>query len=104
SLVAIILVNSPIGVKFQNFWNIPFSLTISNKEFSLSLLEWINNGLLTFFFLVVGLEIKREFTSGRLSNKRAAILPVAASIGGVIAPALIYFIIVPSGPLSIGWS
>jgi NhaA family Na+:H+ antiporter len=104
SLVAIILVNSPIGVKFQNFWNIPFSLTISNKEFSLSLLEWINNGLLTFFFLVVGLEIKREFTSGRLSNKRAAILPVAASIGGVIAPALIYFIIVPSGPLSVGWS
>jgi NhaA family Na+:H+ antiporter len=50
------------------------------------------------------LEIKREFTSGRLSNKRAATLPIAASIGGVIAPALIYIIIAPAGPLSFGWS
>lgn len=104
SLIAIVLINSPIGAEFQNFWNMPFSLTINNKEFSLSFLQWINDGLLTFFFLVVGLEIKREFTSGRLSNKRAAILPIAASIGGVIAPALIYSIIIPAGPLSMGWS
>ncbi len=104
SLIAIVIVNLPIGQKFQNFWSIPLILTFNNKEFSLTLLEWINNGLLTIFFLVVGLEIKREFTSGRLSNRRAAALPIAASIGGVIAPALIYILIVPSGPLSMGWS
>ena len=104
SIIAVVLVNSPIGPEFQNFWKIPFSLTINKQVFSLSLLEWINNGLLTFFFLIVGLEIKREFTSGRLANKRAALLPIAASIGGVIAPALIYIIIAPAGPLSMGWS
>jgi NhaA family Na+:H+ antiporter len=104
SLLAIIIVNSQLGPKFQAFWDVPFSFAINNNEFSLSLLEWTNNGLLTIFFLVVGLEIKREFTSGRLSNRRAATLPIAASIGGVIAPALLYIIIAPAGPLSYGWS
>lgn len=104
SLLAIIIVNSPWSANFQAFWHIPFTLTFNNINFSLSLLEWTNNGLLTVFFLVVGLEIKREFTSGRLTNIRAATLPVAASIGGVIVPALLYIMIVPSGPLLQGWS
>ena len=103
SIFAIVLVNSPIGQSFQDFWIIPFSFTINNKEFSLSLLEWINDGLLTIFFLVVGLEIKREFISGRLSNKRAATLPIAASIGGIVIPGLIFLAIAPSGELSNGW-
>jgi NhaA family Na+:H+ antiporter len=63
----------------------------------------VNHGLLTVFFLVVGLEIKREFTVGRLATPRAAALPVAASLGGMLAPALLYLAVVPGGPLSAGW-
>jgi NhaA family Na+:H+ antiporter len=65
--------------------------------------EWVDEGLLSIFFLVVGLEIKREFTVGRLATRRAAALPVAASIGGMIVPAVIYRLILPHGPYSHGW-
>jgi NhaA family Na+:H+ antiporter len=71
--------------------------------FTLSLREWINDGLLTVFFLVVGLEIKREFTVGRLATRRTAALPVAAAIGGMLVPALLYLILVPA-PLAHGWA
>ena len=64
----------------------------------MSLLHWVNDGLLTIFFLVVGLEIKREFTVGHLASRRAAALPIAAAIGGMVAPALIYLALIPGGP------
>src|SRR5690606_17841986 len=70
---------------------------------NLPLIKWINDGLLSIFFLVVGLEVKREFTVGRLTNPRAAGLPLAGSVGGVVIPALLYLLIVPFGPLSMGW-
>lgn len=103
SMLAIILVNSTIGPSFQSFWSNQLGITITNTTYSLSLLEWINDGLLCLFFLVVTLEIKREFTIGRLSSSQAAALPIMASFGGVVVPALIYLAIVPSGPLHIGW-
>lgn len=103
SIVAIILTNSSIGSSFIDFWDTPLGLTINTNIHTLTLLEWINDGLLSLFFLVVGLEIKREFTVGRLATRQAAILPIAASFGGVIVPAIIYLSIVPSGSLSIGW-
>jgi NhaA family Na+:H+ antiporter len=65
---------------------------------------WINDGLLTVFFLVVGLEIKREFTVGRLATRRAAALPLAAAIGGMLVPALLYLAVVPAGELARGWA
>ncbi|HEX6630672.1 MAG TPA: Na+/H+ antiporter NhaA, partial [Gemmatimonadaceae bacterium] len=70
--------------------------------YALPLRDWVNHGLLAVFFLVVGLEIKRELTVGRLASRRAAALPVAASIGGMIAPALIYLLAAPAA-LSHGW-
>jgi NhaA family Na+:H+ antiporter len=69
----------------------------------MSLLHWVDDGLLTIFFLVVGLEIKREFTIGHLASRRSAALPIAAAIGGMAAPALLYLLVIPSGPWSIGW-
>src|SRR5215470_9149274 len=69
----------------------------------MSILHWINDGLLTVFFLVVGLEIKRELTVGHLASRRSAALPIAAALGGMIAPALIYSLIIPSGPWAHGW-
>ena len=76
---------------------------LGGRAFALSLLHWVNDGLLTIFFLVVGLEIKREFTVGRLATPFAAALPVVAAFGGMTAPALIYLLVVPPGPLHAGW-
>jgi NhaA family Na+:H+ antiporter len=103
SIAALALTNSPLGPRFEALWHAPLALRFGDGAFSLPLLEWINHGLLSVFFLVVGLEIKREFTIGRLSTRRAAALPVAAALGGMIAPALIYLALVPPGPLAHGW-
>jgi NhaA family Na+:H+ antiporter len=103
SVVAILLSNSTLGSAFTSWWHQPFGLHIGGRDFTLPVLEWINDGLLTIFFLVVGLEIKREFTVGRLATRRAAALPILAACGGMIAPAFIYLLLVPPGPWHAGW-
>lgn len=103
TLLAVALTNSAMGPGFEGFWKTYFGLTLGGAGFRLSLLHWINDGLLTVFFLVVGLEIKREFTVGHLASLRSAALPIAAAIGGMIVPAVIYVLLIPSGPWSHGW-
>ncbi len=103
-ILAVGLANSPLGPAVEAVWNMPVGLRTGDGAFTLSLRAWINDGLLTVFFLVVGLEIKREFTVGRLATRRAAALPVAAAIGGMLVPALIYLAVVPPGPLARGWA
>lgn len=103
SVIAVLLANSRIGPTFQSWWFESLGFQLGGRTFALPLLEWVNDGLLTIFFLVVGLEIKREFTVGRLATRRAAALPVIAAFGGMTAPALIYLLVVPSGPLHAGW-
>ncbi len=103
TIVAVVLTNTSLGPDFAAFWEQRFGLTFDEHGFSLSLQHWINDGLLTLFFLVVGLEIKREFTVGHLSGWRSAALPVAGAIGGMVAPAALYLLIVPSGPWMHGW-
>lgn len=104
SVLAIILTNSPASQTFEAWLQAPAGFHIGDLGFTMTLLDWVNHGLLTIFFLVVGLEIKREFSVGRLATRRAAALPVAASFGGIILPALIYLAVVPPGPLRIGWA
>ena len=103
SVLAVLLVNSPIGPAFQSWWDQSFGFQLGGSAFALPLLDWVNDGLLTIFFLVVGLEIKREFTVGRLATRHAAALPIVAAFGGMTAPALIYLLVVPPGPLHAGW-
>ncbi|HJT80009.1 MAG TPA: Na+/H+ antiporter NhaA [Chthoniobacterales bacterium] len=103
SILAVVGANAPIGPAFEAFWQAPFGLHLGGGEFVLSLLDWVNHGLLSIFFLVVGLEIKREFTVGHLATFRSGALPVAGAIGGMILPIGIYLLIAPSGPLSLGW-
>lgn len=103
TVVAIGLTNSPLGEGFQAFWQQYFGFTFGESAFRMSLLHWVNDGLLTIFFLVVGLEIKREFTVGHLAGRRSAALPIAAAIGGMVVPALLYILIIPDGPWVNGW-
>jgi NhaA family Na+:H+ antiporter len=103
SILAILLTNSGLGPDFADFWRIDLGIAFGATGFRMSLLHWVNDALLTFFFLVVGLEIKRELTVGHLASRRAAALPIAAAVGGMAAPALLYVLILPEGPWSIGW-
>jgi len=101
--LAVLLTNSELGESFAALWETPLAISFGQAGFGMSLLHWINDGLLTIFFLVVGLEIKREFTVGHLANLRSAALPVAAALGGMLVPALVYSLVVPAGPWSHGW-
>jgi NhaA family Na+:H+ antiporter len=103
SVLAIVLVNSAAGPSFAWFWEQPFGISFGDAGFYMPVRDWINDGLLTLFFLVVGLEIKREFTVGHLASRRSAALPIAAAIGGMVVPALLYVLIVPDGAWAHGW-
>lgn len=103
AVLAVLLVNSAAESVFTQFWQNPLGISFGDAAFSMSLLHWVNDGLLTFFFLVVGLEIKREFTIGHLADLRAAALPVAAALGGMVVPALVYALIVSNDLWSHGW-
>lgn len=87
ALIGLILANSPLSHQYFNFLDISFSIP---NVIELSVLKVINYVLMTIFFFVVGLEIKREFVSGHLSTPKKALTPLIAAIGGMAAPALIY--------------
>lgn len=103
TILAIGLTNTPLGAGFEAFWKQEFGFILDGAGFRLPLVTWINDGLLTIFFLVVGLEIKREFTVGNLANRRTGALPIAAAIGGMVVPALLYVLLVGQGAWSHGW-
>lgn len=103
TIVAVLISNSPAGDAFETLMHENMGFVIGTEAFGMSLRHWINDGLLTVFFLVVGLEIKREMTVGRLATPTTAALPIAAAIGGMILPALMYWLLIPSGPWAHGW-
>ena len=91
-LAALAIANSPLAEIYSHAWEIPLTLGIVDHQLSLTLHAWINDGLMAVFFLLVGLEIKRELLTGELSSVQQAALPIACAIGGMIAPAAIYLI------------
>lgn len=103
ALLALILSNSPWADAFHHFWELEFSIGYSGHFISKSLHHWINDGLMAVFFFVVGLELKREIIAGELSKPRQAILPVAAALGGMFFPALIYLVFNRVGETAGGW-
>jgi NhaA family Na+:H+ antiporter len=103
TLLALFLSNSAWAPAMAAFWQREVGIGWETGGFTLPLLRWVNDGLLTIFFLVVGLEIKREFTVGHLATRQLAAMPVAASIGGMIVPASIYLLLIPSGAWTNGW-
>jgi NhaA family Na+:H+ antiporter len=96
TVFAVIVSNTPLGPSFLALWEMPAGVRLGEAGFTLSLIDWVNHGVLTIFFLVVGLEIKRELTVGRLATPRAAAFPIAAAFGGMIAPAIIFLLLAPA--------
>ncbi|EPL3989870.1 Na+/H+ antiporter NhaA [Providencia stuartii] len=92
AIVALIMANSPAQGLYQQFLDIPISVKISSLELDKPLILWINDFLMAIFFLVVGLEVKRELLEGSLAGKDKAIFPAVAALGGMLAPALIYLL------------
>ena len=91
AVLALIIENTPLLPNFSEFWN-TFYIGISIGSFDphISIGHFINDFLMALFFLVVGLEIKYEFTAGELTNPRKALLPIIAAAGGAVLPALVY--------------
>lgn len=103
AVLSVIVVNSPLEPLFHDFWSQTLSLGIGTWTIELSFLRWVNEGLMALFFLVVGLEIKRELIRGELREKNSALLPIVAAIGGVIVPAVIYVAFTFNTPVAHGW-
>src|SRR5690606_13760324 len=91
-IIALFLANSPWSDSYFSFLGQKLGFHFNGSTyFNLSILHWINDGLMAIFFFVVGLELKREIVGGELSNPRKALLPIGAALGGMIFPAVIYF-------------
>jgi NhaA family Na+:H+ antiporter len=102
TIFALVISNTALGPAFTAWWETALGLRFGGFDFQHSLLHWVNHGLLTIFFFVVGLEIKREFTVGHLATFRSGALPVVAAFGGIALPALLYASIAPP-ELRHGW-
>lgn len=103
AMAALVWANSPWAESYAALWHTPLTISLGNYSLPLSLHHWINDGLIVIFFFVVGLEIKRELTAGELSDPRQAALPIAAALGGMIFPAVIYLLFNAGGDASAGW-
>jgi NhaA family Na+:H+ antiporter len=103
TLVALIWANSPWESTYHSLWEAHVRISLGNIALSESRHEWVNDGLMAFFFFLVGLEIKREAIIGELSSLKQAAFPFLAAIGGVAVPAAIYFAINHSTHTERGW-
>lgn len=101
--VALAWANSPWRESYDHLWHAPLGVRLGTWSFERDLHFWINDGLMTVFFFVVGLEIRREIHQGELSELRRAGLPLAAALGGMITPALVYAAFNAGRPSSHGW-
>ena len=100
---ALIWANSPWWESYLDFWHTEILVEASLFELHLDLREIVNDALMTIFFFVVGLEIKRELVHGELSNPRRALLPAAGALGGMVVPALLYTVLNLGGEGARGW-
>ena len=103
TVAAIVWANSPWSGSYERFWDTEVALSFGSNELALDLRHWVNDGLMAFFFFVVGLEIRRELDMGELRERRRVATPVLAAIGGMVAPALIYLAVNAGESSARGW-
>ncbi|MDQ4149261.1 MAG: Na+/H+ antiporter NhaA [Actinomycetota bacterium] len=103
TVVALICANSPLSQSYNTLWETELTLRLGRWELTEDLRHWVNDALMTIFFFVVGLEIKRELVTGELRDKKAAAMPAIAALGGMVVPAAIYLGFNAGTPASRGW-
>lgn len=104
TLLALLAANGPWAAGYQHLLHLPVSLGFDGASFEMSLLHWINDGLMAVFFLSVGMELKHEMVDGQLRNPSAVAMPGFAALGGMIAPGLIYLAITAGHGVTHGWA
>jgi Na+:H+ antiporter, NhaA family len=105
AVVALIWANSPADAAYFDLWHTDLTIGIGGASITEDLQHWVNDGLMAIFFFVVGLEIKRELVTGELRDRRTALLPALAALGGVALPALIFVAVTTgSAPEASGWA
>jgi Na+:H+ antiporter, NhaA family len=103
AVVALLWANSPWQGGYERLWTTELEISLGDHHLGLELREWVNDGLMAIFFLVVGLEIKRELVQGELRDPRLAALPAVAALGGMVVPALFYVSLNGGGDGADGW-
>lgn len=102
TVLAVIVANSSLGQAYYDFWHMPLGIKAGELNITMTLTYWIDDALMALFFLMVGLEIKREMLIGELSSVSKASFPIVAAIGGMVIPALFYVGFNPDNPLGFG--
>lgn len=103
TIFALLWANSPFGDSYQEFWHLEISVGAGDDVYSASLQHWVNDGLMVFFFFVIGLELRRQLSMGELTDRRQVAIPTVAAIAGLVLPAVIYLALNPSGEAARGW-
>jgi Na+:H+ antiporter, NhaA family len=103
AFVALVWANTPWSQAYHDLWGTDLAFRLGTHGLTLDLRHWVNDGLMTIFFLVAGLEIKREIVQGELRDVRQAALPIVAAIGGMVVPAVLYLVVTWGGPTR-GWA
>ncbi len=103
--VALFFANTQLHAIYSYIIDINISIQVGNFEIKKPILLWVNDGLMTIFFFMIGLELKREFVHGHLADPKQVVLPAAGAIGGIIAPAIVFYIINHGDPSTLrGWA
>ncbi|WP_219472189.1 Na+/H+ antiporter NhaA [Nonomuraea rhizosphaerae] len=103
TLLALIWANSPWPDTYESFWHTNMGLSFGTAEFELDLRHWVNDGLMTVFFFIIGLEVSYEARLGQLRDRRLIAVPAVAALGGMLVPAAVYLVFNAGGPGAGGW-
>jgi len=104
TIVALIWANSPWGDAYDGLWATEISLRLADFELSHDLGDWVNDGLMTLFFVLIGLEVRREFDMGEFRERRRVAVPVFAALGGMLLPVALFLMVNPGGEAARGWA
>ncbi len=103
AVVALVWANSPWSASYRDLWTTELTIGVGGLDLTEDLRHWVNDGLMTLFFFVIGLEIKQELTNGQLTSAKEAAIPAAGALGGMAVPALLYLALTLGGDGAAGW-